>query len=98
MRGTLRGIELWGQKVQDCLSCSSGQEPYADFMLTPKDCKRLDPSLGDVSDERLEAILKALYSYAEFFWDQSEKEGHGIPNVSLKEIDIEMKRKMCADK
>jgi hypothetical protein len=67
-------------------------------MLTPQECKRLDPSLRDVPDERLEALLKALYPYAEFFLDQWEKEGHTIPNVSQKEIEAEMRRGMPLDR
>jgi hypothetical protein len=63
-------------------------------MLTPKQCKKLDPSLQGVPDERLEAILKALYLYAEFFWDQWMKDGGGIPNVSREAIEVELRSRV----
>lgn len=63
-------------------------------MLTPKDCKRLDPTLKGLSDDYLQRVLDELYAYADFFWDRWVKAGHGIPNVSRKDIEAEMKRKV----
>jgi hypothetical protein len=63
-------------------------------MLTPKQCKEFDPSLEGIPDERLEAILKALYRYSEFFWNQWLKEGRGVPNVSREAIEAELRSRV----
>ncbi len=34
-------------------------------MITPEDCRKIDPSLADVSDEDLGEIIKTLYGLGE---------------------------------
>ncbi len=34
-------------------------------MVTPNDCRKIDPSLKDVSDEDLKEVLKTLYGLGE---------------------------------
>jgi hypothetical protein len=63
-------------------------------MLTPEKCKKLDPSLKSVPDERIQALLNALYPYAEFFLDQCENEGLGVPNISREAIEAELRSKV----
>ncbi len=38
-------------------------------MLSPEECRRIDPSLKDLSDEELEAVLKALYGLGRLAFD-----------------------------
>lgn len=64
------------------------------IMLTPKRCKELDPSLKAISDERIQALLNALYLYAEFFWDQYRKTGKGVPGISREALEAELRSRV----
>ncbi len=38
-------------------------------MITPNDCRKIDPSLVDVSDEDLKEVIKTLYGLGDIALD-----------------------------
>ena len=63
-------------------------------MLTPQQCRQLDPTLESRTDEEVAALLTELYSYADFFLDRWERAHHGIPSISRKDIEAEIERRV----
>ena len=54
-------------------------------MLTLKQCRQIDPSLNDLSDEDLQKVIDALYELAQLAFDAyfAEKEGSNFPRRVL---------------
>lgn len=54
-------------------------------MITPADCRKIDPALANVSDKELVEILETLYGLGELALDSYltvSKNRRGVPGLS----------------
>ncbi len=55
-------------------------------MITPEEARKLDPTLGDLSDAELTRALEILYNLADIaldLWARDHKTGSKVPEGNL---------------